>query len=1008
VGLSTLKKNKRYRVMIKKLLLTVFLVINLFFASSVCGQAVGDYRSNVNTTGNWTNLTSWQRWNGSSWIEPSAGQGYPGQNIGTGAVLIQAGDVIIVNAVNITPGAIGTFTINGQLVLSDDISLTINTTSLIVTSPSGSILFGKKSDIKLPSNTPLQVSSGGLLGDCSNNNSIFIGTVEVAVCAGPGNSMLTFDQVMDNGGYYVVNVSPLSGSSCGSKTFSFTATASPSSGATIKWYDAATGGTLLLTGTTGSANTYSPTVSSTTTYYVEAAYSGYTTPRTAVVATVNALPVTPTITAGGPTTFCPGGSVTLTSSAGTTYLWSTGATTQSISPTTSGSYTVRVTNAAGCQSALSVATTLTVNALNAPTVGTRTHPTCAVATGSVVLNDLPASGTWTLIRSPGGVSTSGTGTSTTISGLAVGTYTYTVTNASGCASQPSDIVDIKAFVAEINTWRGVLLGWDKSTPPTAEQKIIFDSPDLYTLNSNIVACSCQAKSDVTIKSGHTLTLTNELTVDDLVNVVFEDGASLVQINDVQNDGFIDYQRITESRNSDYTYWSSPVYSLQPLGGITGLFPKSLAGTFYSFDSSINPADWKNESSGTSMTVGKGYIARGPETLLGTQTPPSTQFTTTFYGVPNNGTINIPILHSGASDGTSNLIGNPYPSAIDANAFLSANSTVIEGTIYFWTHNTMIGVGTVELGSGLYPYTGNDYASYNGTGGAAGSGGKIPNGAIAAGQGFFVTSLKASGNAKFENTMRLSGTTKLDKTGINEQFFKTKNPNKSSKTIEKNRVWLNLTNTQGAFKQTLVGYITDATNDYDDRFDGESYDGNEFVDFYSVNQDKNLVIQGRALPFDENDEVPLGYRTTINGAFTISIDQVDGFLTNQAVFIEDKLTNTVFDLKSGNYTFNTVEGTFNDRFVLRYTNTNKTLGTSNFDSLEKSVLVSNKNKQIKIDSSVEMIDKVTVFDLLGRQIYQKLNVNSNELSISNLVSNRQMLMVKTTLQNGKTVTKKVIY
>jgi hypothetical protein len=163
-----------------------------------------------------------------------------------------------------------------------------------------------------------------------------------------------------------------------------------------------------------------------------------------------------------------------------------------------------------------------------------------------------------------------------------------------------------------------------------------------------------------------------------------------------------------------------------------------------------------------------------------------------------------------------------------------------------------------------------------------------------------------------------------------------------------------------------------------------------------------------LPFDAADEVPLGFRTTINGAFTISIDQVDGFLTNQAVFIEDKLTNTVFDLKSGNYTFNTTAGTFNDRFVLRYTNTNKTLGTSNFDSLEKTVLVSNKNKQIKIDSSLEMIDKVTVFDLLGRQIYQKANVNSNELSISNLVSNRQMLMVKTVLQNGQEVSNKIVY
>jgi hypothetical protein len=218
--------------------------------------------------------------------------------------------------------------------------------------------------------------------------------------------------------------------------------------------------------------------------------------------------------------------------------------------------------------------------------------------------------------------------------------------------------------------------------------------------------------------------------------------------------------------------------------------------------------------------------------------------------------------------------------------------------------------------------------------------------------------------------------------------------------------LNLTNTQGAFKQTLIGYITDATNEYDSRFDGVSFDGNEFVDFYSVNQDKNLVIQGRALPFEENDEVPLGFRTTIEGAFAINIDEVDGKLANQAVFIEDKLTDTVFDLKTGDYTFNTLAGTFDDRFVLRYTN--KTLSNNNFETLENQVLVSNKNRQIKVNSRVEPIDKVIVYDLLGRQIYKKEKINSNELTIPNLVSNKQTLIIKVSLKNEKTVTKKIAY
>jgi YVTN family beta-propeller protein len=169
------------------------------------------------------------------------------------------------------------------------------------------------------------------------------------------------------------------------------------------------------------------------------------TTSAATVVTVNALPATPTITAGGPTTFCAGGTVTLTSSAGTSYLWSNVATTSSINVTTPGSYTVRVTNASGCQSVASAATVVIVNAAPvAPVVGTITNPTCSVATGSVLLSGLPASGTWTLTRNPGGTTTTGTGTSTTIPGLAAGTYNYTVTNAAGCISAVSANVVINA------------------------------------------------------------------------------------------------------------------------------------------------------------------------------------------------------------------------------------------------------------------------------------------------------------------------------------------------------------------------------------------------------------------------------------------------------------------------------------------------------------------------------------------------------------------------------------
>jgi hypothetical protein len=388
-----------------------------------------------------------------------------------------------------------------------------------------------------------------------------------------------------------------------------------------------------------------------------------------------------------------------------------------------------------------------------------------------------------------------------------------------------------------------------------------------------------------------------------------------------------------------------------------------------------------------MAPGKGYIVRSPETF--TTTP--TVYNGQFAGSNNNGFIQTPIA---IGTSTWNLIGNPYASAIDADAFLgfSSNIGLISGTIYLWTHNTPLANNV---------YTINDYAVYNALGGVGtaavnlGVNNTIPTGKIASGQGFFVQGL-ASGNATFNNTMRVAGN--------NAEFFRNQSVTTSESGLERNRIWLNLSNTQGAFKQTLVGYVQNATNDLDRDFDGTTLNAGNVINFYSLCQNQLLAIQGRALPFDENDSIPLGYSSTLAGQFSISLENFDGLFAGlSGIYLEDKQLNIIHNLKTAPYTFTTPTGTFNSRFVLRFTN--QTLGNTDFTE-DVDWVVSVQNHQISLFSNRENIVSVTVYDLLGRSLLSAKDIYRTTYQTAPIRS-QQTLIVKVAFENGVTETRKVV-
>ena len=223
-------------------------------------------------------------------------------------------------------------------------------------------------------------------------------------------------------------------------------------------------------------------------------------------------PPTPTITASGPTTFCAGGSVTLTSSVGTSYLWSTGATTQSITVSTAGSYTVAVTTG-GC-TGTSAATVVTINPAPATPTITASGPTTFCTGGSVTLTS--SAGT-TYLWSTGATTASITPTTS-------GTYTVTITNGSGCtAISTGTVVTVNVPVAAVITASGpvsLCSGGSVTLTSTAgtsylwstgatTQSITVSTAGSYTVTlTDVNGCtSTSAGTTVTVNPNPTVTIT---------------------------------------------------------------------------------------------------------------------------------------------------------------------------------------------------------------------------------------------------------------------------------------------------------------------------------------------------------------------------------------------------------------------------------------------------------------------------------------------------------------------
>ncbi|MEP0262673.1 T9SS type A sorting domain-containing protein [Dokdonia sp.] len=472
-------------------------------------------------------------------------------------------------------------------------------------------------------------------------------------------------------------------------------------------------------------------------------------------------------------------------------------------------------------------------------------------------------------------------------------------------------------------------GWDNGTPDGSMNAIIDSNYDTSIVGENIVACSCTINADVivTVTSDQYLQTTGNLTIDGTLDVAHE--GSIVQTDESAvtiNNGSISIAKTTPTIDDrNYVAMSSPVTAEnrdRVYGNSRAVFsiiPSNFVpfdidlDVFPEFNGAENFLDDNNDyfapvtGSATLPSAGIGQLVfPQPEPNVG-----DGAYTLTYTqdasnpGTLNSGTISVPIHYNGPETTNNyNLLGNPYASAIDVEAFINANDAVNE--VYYWDHLTN---PTAELpGFGTSNFSMNDISIRNALLGlAAVNGGSAPSPFMASGQGFGIKANQTQAGANtpvvFTNSIRVAG---------NNNDFR----NTESTTID--RLWLNLTTNayEEATSQTGIGFTPNATPGYDPGYDSPRL-GTFISLFTTLETGEQLAIQGRET-FDAAIELTLGFATSVETEenYTISIDHFEGInIENVPVFLIDHLENTITNLKENSYSFTATSGIQSERFTV---------------------------------------------------------------------------------------------
>ena len=578
---------------------------------------------------------------------------------------------------------------------------------------------------------------------------------------------------------------------------------------------------------------------------------------------------------------------------------------------------------------------------------------------------------------------------------------------------------------------------------TVDWNIVETSHDITLDNSTLPAASNSTRSvlglevssnELTVAGDNGLEVTHYLKVDGLIDLVGE--SQLIQTQgsdlDVTSSGSLERDQQGTSDIYTYNYWSSPVslinttsnntnFTLPDLfrDGTNPASPNSITFLTSGYNgTNTNPigladywiwkfanqpdddySSWQHVRSTGTINSGEGFTLKGPGT--GSISTPQNYV---FIGKPNNGTITVPI-----TAGHDYLVGNPYPSAIDAHEFLDDNP-LTGGTLYFWEH---WGGGSHSLsdyqgGYAIYNYSGGIGAASYGTNdpdvGTGGTPTKLPGQYIPVSQGFFVYSA-TTGTVNFENDQRV-----FVKEGVTSTFVRSssENSNQPENFYEDERMKFRIgfNSSNGIHRQLLLTIDENATANVDWGYDGEMNE-EQIDDMFWMLENKKYVIQGLN-QVDTETVVPLGIHVRDNGMNYITIDRLENIPDDVELYAYDNALNIYHNLKISDYEVYLTSGEYLDRFSIMFTNP-AALGVDDvipeygfktfYNNDDQTIVIHNPN--------LIEINKVELFNILGQSIYfsnDTVSENYSEIKVSDLSSGTYIININT--EGGK-ISKKVL-